>query len=893
MPPPVMELCDAIGRYRRCSLGEIARLLRLSARTNQPTVLVNAWQTDGALLVEAIKKGRVDILELLLDRGADINAVGGTFGTALATAALLGEEEVVSLLVDRGADINAVGGTHGTALATAAFSGEKGVVSQLLGLGADINSVCGAYGSALASATYEGNKEIILLLLGRGADINMVGGTYGTALATAAASGNQEIMQLLLDQGADINLVASEYGTSLGQAVYQNSGGIVLFLLAYGADAMRVGGSYPTTSGVYPSALDAARSNGSRADATLLALLENAVGEWTGPGIKQANPNIDPADDVISRAPFPMPYAGPYAAEHYQDKSPSSLFDILPSAKLRADSNITPEQADIPCRGLNEEDLCHSLAALVGLHKDTIQTKCQWIRNDIRYFFSCNFDFGLAYAAARVAWKDFNESSMDSNVISIQRGRWHKQAQLLLEARSKAISIETNHSGSGQELIISPYSVMPRRLWDLKSNRVVDFRMLHAAQSIGTMPTFWAVSHSWTNDMHPVSTTINQHQWPIPLPKGISLDYLRCELLSLGAEYIWLDVACLRQHSEVSSHDQIKQMEWKLDVPTIGNIYRTAAKIVRYFNGLGVRFSKNGWDDQRHWLQRAWTLQEIATENTTFNGGIPRDKGRVILNSRGRVSGKVITLRNAIRPVIQLAAQVDTPGGCGVYELVREMTRRHASKPVDKLSGLFYLLRTTKLPCYDEKMTSDDFWTQCFHLLPAERKIEVLFDFPYRGSEEQWFPTWAQIMDWPTRDPQFEHARPAPSSPGLVGNIPEETPLLIRNIWAAPNVVLHESDNPGEYEVKVSNQLFGFYMPYLLQKPIDTRGPLVFTLATVNLGHSYNWVVCRAIEKRVTADVNVNREVAKVKVLKKVGVFRTDSCSELLVLLQKMDCLFV
>ena len=65
--------------------------------------------------------------------------------------------------------------------------------------------------------------------------------------------------------------------------------------------------------------------------------------------------------------------------------------------------------------------------------------------------------------------KHFDILSVDSNIISVQRGRWHKHAQELDEARSKAIEIYPS-------TIISPYSIMPRRLWDLKSNRVVDIR---------------------------------------------------------------------------------------------------------------------------------------------------------------------------------------------------------------------------------------------------------------------------------------------------------------------------------------------------------------------------------------------------------------------------------
>ena len=126
--------------------------------------------------------------------------------------------------------------------------------------------------------------------------------------------------------------------------------------------------------------------------------------------------------------------------------------------------------------------------------------------------------------------EELDDNSVDSSSISIQRGRWHKLAQLLDGARLQAI--EVDHSNSKQELIVSPYSIMPRRLWDLKINRVINYRMLHAVQStIQESPPFWAVSHSWTRDMHPTWTAINQHQWAVPLPTGISLDSLRAELL--------------------------------------------------------------------------------------------------------------------------------------------------------------------------------------------------------------------------------------------------------------------------------------------------------------------------------------------------------------------------
>ena len=844
----------------------------------------------GTALAAAAFQGHGKIVSLLLDLGADIDMLDGEFGTALAAAAYGGWIEVVLLLLNRGANINIIGGEYRTALATAVYRGQMDTISLLLDRGADMNILAGGeYGTALAAAAFKGRMEVVSLLLDRGADMNILAGCeYGTALAAAAFKGQMEVVSLLLNRGADLNLVTNESGTILGQAIYRGSTETAVLLLEHGADVMCVGGSYSTASGVYPSALDAAHSDGSRADPSLLARLQIAMREQNG----------SPVNNVVTRPPFPMPYTPPYSAictNHHRGTPPSiiiSSFDI--STQSRTGGNITPEQADVPCRELNEEVLQHSLVALVGLHKGATEAKHQWIQNDIQYFVACNYDFGLAYAAARIAWKCFNEHSIDSHKISVQRGQWHRHARILGEARSKAIVIDSDHFSTGQvqqELITSPYSIMPRRLWDLRSNRVVDFQMLHAAQpTIETRPTFWAVSHSWTSDMSSVSTAINQHQWPVPLPKDISLEYLRSELLTLGAEYVWIDVLCLRQQSEPDDLEQLRKEEWKIDVPTIGNIYRAATNIVRYFNGLGVPFGSKDWDDPRHWLQRAWTLQEIAAENTTINGGISRDLGEVFLNVRGKLSGNIVKLRSALRPVIQLAAQVDSSHGCGVYELAREMTRRHATQPIDKLSGLFYLLHTTKLPCYDEQKTSEYIWRQCFHLLKAERKAEILFDFPYRGSDEQWLPTWTQVLDWPVRDPECNHTQSWISSDFIRCN-PGEVSLLISNTWIISDAIFNDTNCPGEYKVKIGHWMFGFYLPYLSQEPIDIQDP-VFTLAIADLGHARNWVVCKAIE---SVGKGIDHGVTEFKTLKKAGVIRTDSSSELLVgrLLQKMDCLFV
>ena len=877
-------------------------------------------------------------VSLLLDRGAYVNMVGGEYGTALAAAAFMGTT-TVSLLLDRGADVNMVGGEYGTALAAAAYKGKTHTVSLLLDRGANVNMVVdGKYGTALGAAVFRQETDTVSLLIDRGADINLVTGSRGTLLGRAIYDGILNIKSLL-ELGADVTLVGGSYPTSSG--VYPSAWDVAhsegssvdptSLILLIGKQNVRTAGANlannPTSRPPFPMpytrpypAFCATHPNGTLPSAnvqcqvggviwcSLAALINIVIGicgtllgraiyDW----ILNTESLLELGADVMRIGGSHPTSSGVYPSTLDVAHSEGSSVDPLPSGKMSefcASGNITPEQANVSCQGQVGDVVWRSLAALVGLHEDTIQAKQEWIQNDVRYFVACNYDFGLAYAAARVAWAHLNKPSVDCNVISIRRARWHKHAQMLDEARSKVIKID---SEAGQELIVSPYSVMPRRIWDLKSNRVVDFRMLHAAQPTSTNmppttpPTFWAVTHGWTNDMSPVWTAINQYQWPVPLPKDISLEFLRSELLTLGAEYVWVDVLCLRQKSEDDHLEKLRVEEWKLDVPTIGNVYRAASNIVRYFNGLGVRFCTQNWDGPRHWLQRAWTLQEIADEKTTINGGISQNQGQVFLNSSSKVSGKVIKLRSALRPVLQLAAQLDCSYGCELYELVREMSRRYATQPLDKLAGLFYLLRTTKLPCYDAKKTSEDVWKQCFHLLPLQQKAQVLFDFPYRASEEQWFPTWAQALEWPVRDPEYDHVRSL-ISPDSIKTFPGKVPLFIKNTLTISNATLIETNNPSEYQVKINNSLFGFYQPYLLQKPIDIEEP-VFTLAAIDFGHAHNWLVCRATEKYEWVGGNVDLGVAEFKILKKVGVLRTDTSSELSVvrgLVQRnVDCLFV
>ena len=81
----------------------------------------------------------------------------------------------------------------------------------------------------------------------------------------------------------------------------------------------------------------------------------------------------------------------------------------------------------------------------------------------------------------------------------------------------------------------------------------------------------------------------------------------------------------------VKRREQCRLEEWKVDVPTIGAVYSNldnyslceGGPIVIFMSGLGRPFRDEGWDSERHWLRRAWTLQETPILSKCRIAGLP------------------------------------------------------------------------------------------------------------------------------------------------------------------------------------------------------------------------------------------------------------------------------
>lgn len=195
----------------------------------------------GTALVAACTCGSEEMVTLLLDRGAIVNAHGGlVFGHALQAASFCGFEEIVRVLLRKGADVNARIDGNDTALIAACERGHQSIVKLLLDSGADVNAHAGGYGSALQAASERGHRPIVSLLLEKGADVNAKGGHYGQSLQAAAAGGRLSIVELLLDAGADVNARGGGFRDALRAASIRNHTPIIKLLLSRGASVQHI-----------------------------------------------------------------------------------------------------------------------------------------------------------------------------------------------------------------------------------------------------------------------------------------------------------------------------------------------------------------------------------------------------------------------------------------------------------------------------------------------------------------------------------------------------------------------------------------------------------------------------------------------------------------------------
>uniref|UniRef100_R7W0W8 Protein TANC2 n=1 Tax=Aegilops tauschii TaxID=37682 RepID=R7W0W8_AEGTA len=165
---------------------------------------VNMWDSSPSKktpLEHAVDGNNLPALRYLLDHGADLTQEEDDGDTVLHHAARRGRCEIVKLLLARGADVNG-SSQHGTPLHLAAVKGHESTVEVLLEHHPDVNKVVPSnLVTPLKAALLSASTPCVKLLVQAGANVNDV----NNSLARAASEGLTECVKCLLEAGADPN----------------------------------------------------------------------------------------------------------------------------------------------------------------------------------------------------------------------------------------------------------------------------------------------------------------------------------------------------------------------------------------------------------------------------------------------------------------------------------------------------------------------------------------------------------------------------------------------------------------------------------------------------------------------------------------------------------------
>ena len=204
---------------------------------------INAKDNKGNTLLHyavSLSKGNFNVLDALIEKGADVNAKD-KYGTTplykFVSSRNIKDFKVIDLLVSCKAEIRG-------ALDYALKNGDVKIelIEYLIEKGADVNAQSNNQKAPLFRAIHYNRMDLVKLLISKGADINAVD-QYGNSLLHVAC-GIQDlwIMKFLVEEmKMNINIINESGNTVLHSALKRKSSfSIIPYLISKGADVNKV-----------------------------------------------------------------------------------------------------------------------------------------------------------------------------------------------------------------------------------------------------------------------------------------------------------------------------------------------------------------------------------------------------------------------------------------------------------------------------------------------------------------------------------------------------------------------------------------------------------------------------------------------------------------------------
>lgn len=231
------------------------RLLSQEERSHRPTKeLVNIQDKLMGMtpLLTAASVGDVDIIQMLLQYGADHHAQDRAGFTPLHYAAKAGSVEAIDVLLQAGSNVMCMTQDHDTCMHIVARTGKVYVLELLvqatLHAGGQIDARNKVLNTPLHLAAAAGQSMTVGVLLEHGASLSATNAVNNTALHEACGV---PVLRRLIQAGADLNATNEDGCTALHIACSRNLVPAVTTLLDAGAnrDARNHAGQLPIDCG--------------------------------------------------------------------------------------------------------------------------------------------------------------------------------------------------------------------------------------------------------------------------------------------------------------------------------------------------------------------------------------------------------------------------------------------------------------------------------------------------------------------------------------------------------------------------------------------------------------------------------------------------------------------
>ena len=184
--------------------------------------------------------GSMSVMELLINKGVDLNVQDDKGYTPLMNTVFFNEVKAMKLLLEKKANPDLVNNTGRTALHMAILnSDDHDIINLLINDGASTDTVDNDGLSPLLAALFKNKPDLAEILINKGVDLNAVTkvllqtsyGTQLTPLHLAAQLGYTEVTKLLIEKNADLDARSSKHYTALSIALLEKRPEIAKLIL--------------------------------------------------------------------------------------------------------------------------------------------------------------------------------------------------------------------------------------------------------------------------------------------------------------------------------------------------------------------------------------------------------------------------------------------------------------------------------------------------------------------------------------------------------------------------------------------------------------------------------------------------------------------------------------